>query len=446
MQQDGFWLSSTERRFPMLRGRRSADVAIIGGGLSGLNTAQLLTAAGLRVILLEAQRVFGAASGVCAGIASFGSGYENARRLMGTTGTQALFQTRHAAFETLRSLAIELGCAWDEGEGFLVAEHEKSVARLEAEARAMQLAGLSARTDQGSLCPLPILQSVLLPRQATLDMERYMRGLLHLCVRQGLKVFEDSRVVAMESGLVYTQAGRVAAPYIVVATGYPIVNPPGWHFLRLWQQRQHLLPVQAKAPYNGSYRDIDDGFTLRPYHEETLLTINEGRVGTPERTGLMKEAYASVFSKPTGAYFGQAVRSADDLPVIGKYSAKTPNLFVATGFGLSGLVDSMVAAQAISADILGLPSDGYEVYERSPFAARSLPSTIGCTLRQSGHWISSQLRLSTPRCPHLGCKLRYQSAQRAWACPCHGSRFDDLGRLENAPCVYDARVRHRRVR
>ena len=308
----------------------------------------------------------------------------------------------------------------------------------------MQLAGLAARTDQGSQCPLPIRQSLLLPRQATMDVGRYLQALLRLCVKQGLKLYEDSRVVAMESGLVYTQAGSVVAPYVVIATGYPIVNTPGWHFLRLWQQRQDMLPVRLNAPYVGSYREIDDAFSVRSYRGETLLTLEEGRVGTASKA--RSEPFLSAVSMPERFYFGQAVRSADSLPVIGKYSAKTPNLFVATGFGTSGLVDGFAAAQAISADILGLPADGYEIYQRSPFSARALPATLGCTLRQTGWWMASQLRFAAPRCPHLGCKLRYQGVQHAWTCPCHGSRFDELGRIAAAPCVYDARVRHHRIR
>lgn len=65
---------------------------------------------------------------------------------------------------------------------------------------------------------------------------------------------------------------------------------------------------------------------------------------------------------PSRIYGGIDTYSADGLPYIGAYSKKTPNLFVASGYGGRGLIGSMVAAQAISAKILGLPGEGYAVY------------------------------------------------------------------------------------
>ena len=47
------------------------------------------------------------------------------------------------------------------------------------------------------------------------------------------------------------------------------------------------------------------------------------------------------------------------------------------------------------------------------------------------------LRPTRPRCPHLGCALRWNAAERSWDCPCHGSRFDEEGKLLNNPATDD---------
>jgi len=47
------------------------------------------------------------------------------------------------------------------------------------------------------------------------------------------------------------------------------------------------------------------------------------------------------------------------------------------------------------------------------------------------------LRPTKPRCPHLGCALHWNGAEHSWDCPCHGSRFDENGKLLNNPATDD---------
>ena len=133
-------------------------------------------------------------------------------------------------------------------------------------------------------------------------------------------------------------------------------------------------------------------------------------------------------------------RTPDGLPYIGHYSRKTPNLFVMTGYQDNGILMSMVGAQAISARVLGLPDDAYQIYsgQRGRGAVRAALATLG---RYAG---SLAARPSAPSCPHLGCKLVYDRQARIWSCPCHGSRFDDIGRILNAPAVHPARLNRRK--
>lgn len=50
------------------------------------------------------------------------------------------------------------------------------------------------------------------------------------------------------------------------------------------------------------------------------------------------------------------------------------------------------------------------------------------------------LSFSTKRCPHMGCALRWNKAEHTWDCSCHGSRFDEGGRLINNPAMHDAKL------
>ena len=99
-----------------------------------------------------------------------------------------------------------------------------------------------------------------------------------------------------------------------------------------------------------------------------------------------------------------------------------------------------MAAQAISARILGLPSDGYEIYSPSRgINDLAMPLQLG-TRYMKGMFGGAE----TPRCSHMGCRLVYNPVSRLWECPCHGSSFDGIGRVVNAPAIHAAQLRGRK--
>lgn len=448
MQQRAFWMHKEQPEYPMLRGRHSADAAVVGGGLTGLTTALWLGRSGLKVTLLEAARLGGGASACCAGVVSLtgGPSYAQLERRRGVAVSDAYAQTQLAAFRAVRSLAQEQGpsSSWKDTDAQLIADGPKAWRDLEQEAEAMKRAGLAASVAQPSLCPLPAGASLTLRDMAVMQPARYLRYLAAQAVRQGVRIFEGSRATAMETHLVHTERGSVQAPYIVIATGYPIVNTPGWYFLKMRQRQSWLMPVQGTVKFEGLFLAADGSFALRRLREGALLQLNAsaGDGGAQAARAWFGENCAAALGcgAPEDLYGGMECFTGDGLPFIGPYGRKTPNLFVAAGYGGRGIVGSMLAAQAISARVLGLPAEGYDIY-----SGQRMNVGPGAVLNMAGRYAGGlALRPHAPRCPHMGCRLVYNAQSRLWECPCHGSRFDDIGRVLNAPAVHDAQVRRRR--
>ncbi len=135
--------------------------------------------------------------------------------------------------------------------------------------------------------------------------------------------------------------------------------------------------------------------------------------------------------------------TADGLPYVGTYSKKTPNLFVATGYAGRGIVGSMVAAQGISARILGVDAKQYQIYQGDRKGKQTRNKQVRMASISGWQFLKGFWQIQAPRCPHMGCKMRYNATQRLWECPCHGSRFDDIGHLLNAPAMQDTYVRRK---
>ncbi|MEG2208705.1 MAG: FAD-binding oxidoreductase, partial [Clostridia bacterium] len=420
MQQVSYWNPNEQSAYPMLRGRRNADAVVIGGGFSGLTTALWLCRSGLRVVLLEARTLGSGASSRCAGMVSLSNGllYHRLEQKRGIGVLNAYVQTQQSALRALRELAQDQACEWRDIDAHIVSAAQKDDGALEAEAAAMRRAGVAVGLESATQSPLPASQSIILRDMATLHPAKHLRRMAREGEKLGLKIFEHSRVTALETNLAYTERGSVLAPYLVIATGYPVINTPGWYFLRLVQRQSSLFPLE-EAAFEGMYFDAHGQYGLRKLREGALFQLNGGRVGEHARE-LPTERFAARYAPflggtlPTNAYDGIETYSPDGLPYIGAYSKKTPNLFVAAGYAGRGLLGSMMAAQAISAKILGLHDEGYAIYAgaRHGMGAEDCKAIVGTASR----YVKGLWRVRAPRCPHMGCKLVYHPQTRLWEC------------------------------
>lgn len=432
-----FW--GAEQEAPMLRGRIAADVAIAGGGLSGLTCALWLSRAGLRVALVEANELCSGSSAHCAGVISLAKGslYADLEKLRGVETARFCAETLQSAMKAVEEMA-RYGKVKHRFLSSCLIGKEEQVYR---ETEAMKRAGVSSRMLRLKIEERPSEIALMLENTAILHMGEYLFCLARAAKEAGAKLYAHSRVTAIDIQELYTERGSVQAPYMVIATGYPILNFPGWYFSRMQQYHCSLAPLNTQRSMDQMYQSIDGNWNLRPFAKGALLAWRENLAGCTDGSSTFPEDVAKLgFPCAMHSYSGLECYTADGLPFIGTYGSSTPNLFVAAGYGGMGILGSMMAAQAISAQILGLPSRGYEIYSgQRRLRSFNTPLAIG------GRYARGVLmHPSAPRCPHMGCKLVHNPASKLWECPCHGSRFDDIGHVLNAPAVRDAVLRDRR--
>jgi len=135
----------------------------------------------------------------------------------------------------------------------------------------------------------------------------------------------------------------------------------------------------------------------------------------------------------THRWAAQDCMSLDGVPYIGRYSAMTPNLYVASGFNKWGMTTSMVAAQLLTDIITGKKSPYEAVFSPS---RSMLHAQLGVNAVEA---VKNLLTVSPRRCSHLGCALKWNPQERSWDCPCHGSRFEENGRLIDNPATKNLR-------
>ena len=131
--------------------------------------------------------------------------------------------------------------------------------------------------------------------------------------------------------------------------------------------------------------------------------------------------------------------SLDGIPYIGEYSSSKSRLYVTAGFNKWGISSSMAGAMLLTDMIVGRKNPYADIFrpDRSILKPQLLLN-VGETLM---NFLCPKLK----RCSHLGCALKWDPAEHTWDCPCHGSRFDEDGKVIEAPATKDINANHKKA-
>lgn len=220
-----------------------------------------------------------------------------------------------------------------------------------------------------------------------------------------------------------------------MSTHFPFLNQHGFYFLKLYQYRSYVIALENAQNVGGMFVDeAQGGLSFRNYGDLLLLGGGGGRTGKPcgnweELIRFQKKYYPN--SKIKYKWATQDCMSLDNIPLIGKYSKNTPNLLVASGFHKWGMTSAMVAAMVLTDMVKGRENHYAHIFDPSRNILKP-QLAVNCL-----ETISNFIIPTTKRCPHLGCALKWNKYEHSWDCACHGSRFDEKGKLLNNPANRD---------
>lgn len=405
------------------------DVLVIGGGLAGLLCAHELTRAGINCVLVEAGRLCGGVTKNTTAKLTVQHGliYHKLLKEFGLNRTRAYWNANQDALQKLRELCQDIPCDFEEKPSYVYALDSRKA--LDREATALDKLGCPATLVTGTALPFPVAGALRTDRQAQFHPLKFAAW-----IAEGLKIYEHTRVLEVETGKAVTEAGNIIkADHIVVTTHFPFLNKFGCYWLKLYQSRSYVLALEGAADVEGMYVD-ESGKGLSFRNDNDLLLLGGGA----HRTGRQGSGWAGLEdfarrhwpdSRPVCRWAAQDCMTLDGAPYIGPYSPRLPKLYAVTGFNKWGMTSSMAAATLVTDLILGRDSPYQEVF--SPFRSVLHPQLAA----NAGESVFNLLTPTRPRCPHMGCALKYNPQEHSWDCSCHGSRFAEDGRLLDGPAT-----------
>lgn len=424
--------------FGQLEGDIACDVLIVGGGLAGLLCAYMLKEAGIDYVLTEAGKICsGVTKNTTAKITSqHGLIYDKLIRRFGIEKAKLYLRANEEALQRYRELCKKIGCHFEEKENIVYSTKSKS--KIDKEIAALKALGYPAESLDSLSLPFPIqiAGAVKFPRQAQFNPLEFASA-----ISRGLRIYEHTRVREFIDTTAVTDRGKIFAKRIVIATHYPIINKHGLYFIKMYQHRSYVIALEGAPSIDGMFVDeAPDGMSFRMY--ENLLFVGGGDHWTGKQGGgwqVLRDFARKNMPRAVEKYHWatQDCITLDEVPYIGRYSKNTENLYVATGFNKWGMTSSMVAASLLCELLKGKSSPYEAVFDPSRSILRPK------LLLNAGSAVVNILTPTSPRCPHMGCALKWNPTERTWDCPCHGSRFDADGRLIDGPATGNIRLSQR---
>jgi glycine/D-amino acid oxidase-like deaminating enzyme/nitrite reductase/ring-hydroxylating ferredoxin subunit len=489
-----FWIDSAPiKRFQALQKNINVDVLVVGAGITGITTAYMLKKAGLTVALIERERVASIDTGHTTAHLTFVTdvGLHELAGNFGNDHAQAAWDAGAAAIEEIERIVQEevIECEFTRVPGHLHVcidgFSDKVVSSLKKEAKLAAKLGFDA-TYLDSV-PYFSVPGVRFPNQAKFHPRKYLRSLVMKLSGSGSHVFEKSAVTEFdtEKHRAKVNGHWIGFDRVVMATNNPLVGLASVTSATLLQTKLSLYSsyvfgarVPSETVPEAMFWDTGDPYNyLRVDRHRGFDYVVYG--GEDHKTGQKREtqkAYARLLGRlkkiiPDAQvdhrWSGQIISTPDGLPYIGE---NAEHQFIATGFCGNGITFGTVSAMMALDWAMGQKNPwsdlfavdrkkikgatwnylrenkDYPYYMIKDRIARPEADSVRKLKRGEGMIIGSRTKKIaafrdrngkvhklSPVCPHLGCHVRWNTAESAWDCPCHGSRFKPGGEVIAGP-------------
>jgi glycine/D-amino acid oxidase-like deaminating enzyme len=375
-----------------LKDNIETDVVIVGGGITGLNTAYLLKKSGFKVVVLEKHNLASGTTGGTTGkvTSQHGFKYTELYKRFGEQVARLYGQANEVAIDKIEQIIKKekIECKWSRADNFVYTSKTEKLSIFREEAQIAAKLGLPASFETKLDLPFEITGAVKFANQAKFQAKKYVVGLAHAVDGQGSHIYENSEVIRFHDGepaSIETRNAKVTANHIVVATKVPAAPL----FARLsycfyeFPTTSYIVASETKTIPEGMYISPDkDNYSILPL--SGLLLIggeNHLPIMANHRTHYKKLAdYGALhfgFKKVDYMWRALDYLPYDGVPLIGNVYTWSKNIYTATAFQKWGLSTSMVAATILHDLILGRTNPWAKVFRTNRLNAfLSIPRAI----------------------------------------------------------------------
>lgn len=488
---ESYWREFELPIFNKLDEDKSFDVAIVGGGITGITAGYLLAKEGVKVAIIEAGRILTGTTGHTTAklTAQHGIIYDEFINHFGEEKARMYYDANMDALNFVRKMiqVNQIDCDYSDQDDIIYASTDQGVTKVEKEITAYHKLGITSTKINSIPFDIPVQTGLVMHNQGQFHPLKYLEKLVKLFLEAGGTLYENTAAADIEDGespqVLLRNGQKINCQFIIAASHYPFCDKKGLFFARMYVERAYILGLKTKKPFpGGMYINADSpSRSLRstPLNGENLVLVaGEGHktgqgIDTLKHYQALEQFADEVLGIEEYKYrwSAQDMYTLDKIPFVGPITENQPRVLTATGYRKWGMTNGTAAAILLKDIVLGKENPYRELYSPNRFHADpDVKKFISVNADVAKHLIKGKLEVipmdpselgideGSPvmingqragayrdqdgkihvvdtTCKHLGCEVEWNNGERTWDCPCHGSRYSIDGEVLNGPAV-----------
>ena len=479
MKNYSIWSEELKNNYQELNTDLDIDVLIIGGGMTGINTAYQLINSNLKVCLVE-KNIIGS------GVTSRTTGkltylqeniYSKLKLYHDEIISRLYLDSQIEAINLAKDIIDKehIECNLEKASSYVINNNDK---KFNEEKELLNKFNIKLKTSNILPNKEKVTNSYSVDDTYVFHPIKYLNKLAKIITNNNINIFEHTKIISINKKDNYyickTNNNTIKTKYIVLAIHYPYFLYPFFTPLKTWIEKSYIGCYKVKKNYLYSSITITKPTISTRYitdnsnNYKIYLSNSHNLCIKNDEIKEFNQLFSSNKEKEEYAWSNKDIMTTDSLPFIGSIN-NANTLLIGTGYNTWGMTNSILAGK-ILADIILKRNNKYiklfnpkrevnlgKIINTPLIIGSNIYSFTKSKIAKQKSWYPSNIKFEKRNgkniaiyidedkkehivynlCPHLKCSLIFNEIEKTWDCPCHGSRFDVDGICIEGPSNYN---------
>ena len=473
MKYNSIWKEDViNTRSNSLKENIDVDILIIGGGMTGLNTAYQLKDNNEKIVLVEMNKIGEGISMRTTAKLTFlqENIYSKLSDNLSIDKAKLYYDSQKEAIKIIKDIieTNNIDCDLEKVKSYIFTEKDNEVYKVKNEEYILSKFGCTVKNVEK--LPIDVLSKYAIYVNDTyvFNPVKYMNSIKNI-IKKNIKIYENTKIIEVKKFddyyECYTNTNIIKTKKIVFACHYPFFIKPLFIPFNTYIEKSFLLATPVKTNKKISIINLSNPIKSVRFYNNYMIFVSSVGMSCDKFNYYDREKELVTFLENNKhieyIWSNHDIMTGDSLPIIGRIN--NSNMFIGTGYNTWGMTNSVIASKVIS-DLINNKKNRYErlfnpnrgmnklklvsipinmynnltSYVKAVFDKNSSITYKNVNGKKIGIYKENNKEYKVyTKCPHMGCSLIFNNLEKTWDCPCHGSRFDITGKSIIGPSKYN---------